>query len=37
MLSRPPLQLVINNDPYTDRQAIASGQTIVGITSKIRG
>jgi hypothetical protein len=29
MLSRPPLQLVINNDPYTDRQAIASGQTIV--------
>ena len=29
MLSRPPLQLVVNNDPYTDRQAIASGQTIV--------
>jgi hypothetical protein len=28
-LSRPPLQLVINNDRCTDRQAIASGQTIV--------
>jgi hypothetical protein len=28
-LSRPPLQLVINNDRGTDRQAIASGQTIV--------
>jgi hypothetical protein len=28
-LSRPPLQLVVNNDRCTDRQAIASGQTIV--------
>ena len=28
-LSRPPLQLVINNDRCTNRQAIASGQTIV--------
>jgi hypothetical protein len=28
-LSRPPLQLVVNNDWGTDRQAIASGQTIV--------
>jgi hypothetical protein len=28
-LSRPPLQLVINNDRCTHRQAIASGQTIV--------
>ena len=29
-LSRPPLQLVVDNDGCTDRQAIASGQTIVG-------
>jgi len=29
VLSRPPLQLVVNNDRCTDRQAIASGQTIV--------
>jgi hypothetical protein len=28
-LSGPPLQLVVNNDRCTDRQAIASGQTIV--------
>ena len=28
-LARPPLQLVVNNDRWTDRQAIASGQTIV--------
>ena len=28
-LSRPPLQLVLNNDRCTDRQVIASGQTIV--------
>jgi hypothetical protein len=28
-LSRPPLQLVVNNDRCTARQAIASGQTIV--------
>ena len=28
-LSRPPLQRVINNDRCTDRQAMASGQTIV--------
>ena len=28
-LSRPPLQLVVNNDGCTDRQAIALGQTIV--------
>jgi hypothetical protein len=28
-LSRPPLQLVVNNDWGTDRQAIASGQTTV--------
>lgn len=27
--SRPPLHLVVNNDRCTDRQAIASGQTIV--------
>jgi hypothetical protein len=29
VLSRPPFQLVINNDRCTDRQTIASGQTIV--------
>jgi hypothetical protein len=28
-LSRPPLQLVVNNNRCTDRQAIASGQTTV--------
>jgi hypothetical protein len=29
VLSRPPFQLAINNDRCTDRQTIASGQTIV--------
>jgi hypothetical protein len=28
-LARPPLQLVVNNERCTDRQAIASGQTLV--------
>jgi len=28
-LARPPLQLVVNNNRCTDRQAITSGQTIV--------
>jgi len=30
--SRPPLHLVVNNDGYTDRQAMARGQAIVDPT-----